>query len=622
MSTSDQRSDFPVDVWLSQEVPEPIDPIEHIDTIVLPRARSEAASATDTRLLDSVVVRKRASGRQKTVNLQRCADAARERQRAHPADGVATSGIAEEAAYYHEVVRRGRRSKYAIRDVLGAGGVGMVFAATDLDLLRPSALKTLLTQHKTNRDTLSRFVTEAKITSFLEHPSIMPVHDLGFLPDTGLFFSMKLIQGEALNEIIERLASGDQRYRTKYTTFYLLSIFRRVCDAIEFAHANSILHLDIKPHNIMVGDYGEVLLMDWGLARLCPDYRREQDPIKQLFFNDIVEQVAGREYGIEGTPAFMAPEQAAAAAERIDRTTDIFLLGATLYHLFTWLTPYDAPSLAAVLDMARQHDLRSPQARSPGRQIPEAIARIIMKAMAAEPVDRYQTVAELSRDVDDIIAGKWTGETKKWFPGGSYLMQEGETATEAYLIIRGSVRIIKRGTDGGSIELRTCQAGEIIGEMALVSDVPRSASALAERETEVAVLTKPILLEHLRKLPPYIEKIVATLSDRVRGLSGSVNPRMNSDATAPVLKQLRLLLQDRAGGDVTRMVGSLSAITREIASDLALGHEEVARILARAVMARVITLDNDQVRVRNVGRLMAYTNAASSVAPADFPGAD
>ncbi|MGE0431814.1 MAG: protein kinase [Planctomycetota bacterium] len=281
---------------------------------------------------------------------------------------------------------------------LGRGGMGVVIEAHDAALRRTVAVKQLAPDAR--GDAVQAFLDEAQITGQLEHPNIVPVHDVGRDADGRPWLVMKRIQGRALREVI---AARKKRSRTIMPRELneMLDVITRVGEALAFAHDRGVIHRDLKPDNVMVGNHGEVLLMDWGLARpvhgggsgdqppVVTTDRRSQQP-------DVT--VDGR---VAGTPAYMAPEQADGRTGEIGTASDIFGLGAILYHQLTLEPPYTGDSLMSVLTAARNRDLIAPRRRAPHRGIPLELDAIVMQAMAAEPRDRYRSVADL---LDDIAA--------------------------------------------------------------------------------------------------------------------------------------------------------------------------------------------------------------------------
>lgn len=240
-------------------------------------------------------------------------------------------------------------TRYTIREEIGRGGMGTVYLADDAVLERPVALKVLtLEEGASQAESLLR---EARVMAKLEHPGLVPVHDAGLLPDGRVYYAMKFVGGERL----DRYAASGR------TLWDRLAVFQKICDAVAFAHARGVLHRDLKPENVMIGAFGEVLVMDWGVAR------RAQDP----------PEPGGT---VVGTRAYMAPEQADGRGDRIGEQTDVYALGAILRHLLE--APAEAPVAAE-----------------------RALWAVSGKAMAQRPEDRYQNVADLSAEVGRYLAG-------------------------------------------------------------------------------------------------------------------------------------------------------------------------------------------------------------------------
>jgi len=504
-----------------------------------------------------------------------------------------------EKKHFHENVCKGvSGGKYTLNAKLFAGGMGAILEAEDRYLNRISAMKVILPEKKTDTLTLQQFITEAKITAMLEHPNIIPVHELGLMNATGLYFTMKLAEGEALNDILDKLMNNDTEYADKYNTYHLLNIFRKVCDAVSFAHSRHIIHQDIKPHNVMVGQYGEVLLMDWGLAR----------PLEQ-HLTDFSDLAAGQDNRITGSPTYMSPEQTYGVPDKMCERSDIFLLGAMLYQIFTLRPPYSGGNMKEIILKARAGNFIPPQQRTPQRQIPDEINRIILKGMAFKKVDRYQSVDAMCHDVDDIIAGKWSQQVKKDFQNGEMLMTEGDTGEEAYLILKGSVRVVKERA-GKKIVLGLLKSGDIVGEMSLIRKEKRSASVEAVEQTQAAVLNREVLSQNLKKLPPYMEKIVSTLTDRLRIANEKIHPHLVRDCTYVILKQLHLLYWYKLKNKPEAAALSESVKTHimiaEISEDLGLPRERVSIVISQAAKLKIIDITDNTITIPDDDKLLQF----------------
>ncbi len=278
-------------------------------------------------------------------------------------------------------------TKYRLLEELGRGGMGSVYLAEDTVLGRKVALKVVATG-TADSEAADRMLREARIIARLEHPSIVPVHDAGALPDGRIFYAMKRVEGERLDALTARATLPDR-----------LRIFQRICEAVAFAHAQGVVHRDLKPENVMVGSFGEVLVMDWGVAKILdaaaekiPGGAREASP----------SQTA--EGTVVGTLSYMAPEQAEARADRIGPRADVYALGGILYYLLTHRPPFEG---GAAERRSRGGGAAPPvSARRVDASIPRPLEAIAAKAMAAEPDGRYASAEELASEVGRFLRGE------------------------------------------------------------------------------------------------------------------------------------------------------------------------------------------------------------------------
>ncbi len=278
-------------------------------------------------------------------------------------------------------------TRYRLLERVARGGMGVVYAAQDEKLQRRVALK-VLDMPDADGDLANRLIREALILARLEHPGIVPVHDVGTLADGRVFYTMKFVQGQRLDQYIEAVPTISERLR----------LFLRVCDAVAFAHAHGVLHRDLKPSNIMVGPFGEVLVMDWGLAKLLredagqkpvmidPEATIFEKPRKASNTPSAGNRVVTGHGTVMGTPGYMSPEQARGDVERLDARSDIFSLGALLRFL-----------------LARTSDSCANEVGKP--HLDKALEAICAKAAAPEPEGRYPSVSELALDVSRYLDG-------------------------------------------------------------------------------------------------------------------------------------------------------------------------------------------------------------------------
>jgi WD40 repeat protein/serine/threonine protein kinase/DNA-directed RNA polymerase subunit RPC12/RpoP len=251
---------------------------------------------------------------------------------------------------------------FSIMHSIGKGGMAEVFAARQASVDRLIALKMIKTDKKIDDESRYKFISEAVVTGDLDHPNIVPVHDLGLSQEGVLFYSMKHVKGVEWERVLPDKSLADN-----------LDILLSVCDAMAFAHDKGIVHRDLKPLNIMLGDYGEVLVMDWGLA-ISFDEKGKAD------------RLSGK-MGMAGTPAFMAPEMAKCDSRRIDTRSDIYLLGGILYKIVTGLRPHESDSVVACVHEAMQNKIQPTDKKG-------ELTDIALKAMATVPEERYHTVKD------------------------------------------------------------------------------------------------------------------------------------------------------------------------------------------------------------------------------------
>ncbi|MCF7847593.1 MAG: serine/threonine protein kinase [Kiritimatiellales bacterium] len=248
-----------------------------------------------------------------------------------------------------------------------------------------------------------QFLREARLTANLAHPNILPVYNMGVDPEGTPFFSMELVSGDSLKDIIRKLRDGDEQYKQEYPLETLLNIFLKICDAITYAHARNVLHLDLKPDNIRVGHFGEVFVCDWGLARVIYNEETSTPEEPGALDGDVLNDMT-LSGTMKGTPGFMAPEQTEIDQEKIPQT-DVYSLGAMLYMMLTYELPVDGSSANEVVDNTRAGSVIPPRRRKTDRMIPAGLEAVTMKALALNPADRYKSVAELQMDTTRYLTG-------------------------------------------------------------------------------------------------------------------------------------------------------------------------------------------------------------------------
>jgi eukaryotic-like serine/threonine-protein kinase len=289
------------------------------------------------------------------------------------------------------------------------GGLGQVSVAVDQELGREVALKEIQDQHADDLTSRARFRLEAEITGGLEHPGIIPVYSLGCDPLTGRpYYAMRFVRGDNLHEAIKRFHGADVPGRDpgeRSLAFRkLLGRFVDVCNAVAYAHSRGVLHRDLKPGNVMLGPYGETLVVDWGLARLIGRPAESagegpERPLRPSAASEMGETMAGSRVGTIG---FMSPEQAEGRLDLLGPASDVYSLGATLYPLLTGRLAFEGQDSGAVLDKVIRGEVPPPRQVNP--TAPPALDAICRKAMARRPEDRYPTPHELAEDIEHWLA--------------------------------------------------------------------------------------------------------------------------------------------------------------------------------------------------------------------------
>ncbi len=290
------------------------------------------------------------------------------------------------------------------------GGIGKVSVALDMQLNREVALKELLEEHLAKQDSRARFVLEAEVTARLEHPGIVPVYGIGLNASGEPFYVMRFIKGESFKDAVRQFhqgptGSGLRSGESSLQFQQLLRRFVNVCNTIEYAHSRGVIHRDLKPSNVIVGKYGETLVVDWGLAKCVgKDEKRvlaDEATIRPSSHSGSTDTIAG--FAV-GTPAYMSPEQAEGDAYHVGFASDVYGLGATLYYLLTGENPITDREVTTALRHARRGDFRRPREVNP--EVPPALEAICLKAMAHRSEDRFDSPGKLAHDLEFWLAGE------------------------------------------------------------------------------------------------------------------------------------------------------------------------------------------------------------------------
>ncbi|HEX4353864.1 MAG TPA: protein kinase [Polyangiales bacterium] len=378
---------------------------------------------------------------------------------------------------------------------LGRGAMGHVHPAIDRHLLRHVALKRLDKEYVDSPAYRNGFIAEAQITGQLEHPNIVPVHELSIDAQGVPFFTMKLVQGVSFTRWLETHPLGSERLERG------LEILLKVCDAVAYAHHRGVIHRDLKPDNVMVADFGQVYLMDWGLARLTKTHPASSAHVDQS--------------GPVGTPAYMAPEQARGNPAEMDERTDVFGLGALLYELVTGQLPYGKPAPARVIMLRAHLGQIVPLEVAAPSGIPRRLQMIVERAINPEPDKRYASVVALQQELRAYLRGGFY-LPRRIFQPGEIIVREGDVGDAAYMIVSGRCHAFRNlGNEKESLAVMT--AGEVFGEMSLLLGEPRAASVEAVELVVALVLDQHTMTEGLG-IDGWTGALVRALAHRFRDL--------------------------------------------------------------------------------------------------------
>jgi serine/threonine-protein kinase len=441
--------------------------------------------------------------------------------------------------------------RYQLFGELARGGMGVVLMGRDVDLGRDLAVKVLLEKHRDDTETVRRFVEEAQIGGQLQHPGIVPVHELGRLPDGRLYIAMKLVRGQTLAALLRaRRGPSDDRPR-------FLAVFEQVCQAMAYAHTRGVVHRDLKPSNVMVGNFGEVQVMDWGLAKVLdrggvadearPHTGREDaDAVRTVRTGS--EAGASRAGAVLGTPAYMAPEQARGALDTLDERADVFGLGSILCEILTGAPAYAGPTDEALYGQAARADLADAHARLDACDADGELVVLARSCLAPAPKDR-------PRDAGVVLAG-----LTAYLAGVQQRLHEAELAqaqAEARAAEEQARRVLAdelareahaRAAEERKRRILTAALAASVLATALVAGggwalVARDRAARALRtavEVDGALATAAELRERARSAPAY-------------------DPARWVQATEAVRRAELLLSRDGGNRDLRRRVGELLA---------------------------------------------------------------
>jgi eukaryotic-like serine/threonine-protein kinase len=278
-------------------------------------------------------------------------------------------------------------TRYSDFEPLAKGGSAILQSCRDSNLGRTVVMKTLHPHLAQNEYMRARFLREARVTAQLQHPATVPVYEIGHDIEGRLYFTMKKVEGDTLRDILDKQSLGDAEAIATFNLDRMLGIIIQVCNALSYAHVHGVVHRDVKPENILIGSYGEVILLDWGVAKVWANDDTELHEMEHEVLTDASQR--------PGTPLYMSPEQIRGGGENIDGRTDVYGVGAVLYEVLTLKEPHRGENISETFEMILKEQTIPPEERAPQRQIPKRLSAITMKALEKSPVERFQSMPEL-----------------------------------------------------------------------------------------------------------------------------------------------------------------------------------------------------------------------------------
>jgi formylglycine-generating enzyme required for sulfatase activity/tRNA A-37 threonylcarbamoyl transferase component Bud32 len=431
------------------------------------------------------------------------------------------------------------------------GGLGEVFVALDEELDREVALKEIQARHADHAENRARFLTEARVTGVLEHPGIVPVYGLGHYADGRPYYAMRFIKGDSLQNAVAAFHAPDRQGVSASERLLelrqLLGRFVDVCQAIAYAHSRGVIHRDLKPGNIMLGKYGETLVVDWGLAKVVGQTDVETTESVVVSVGDSALTQAGQTLG---TPAYMSPEQAAGRLDRLGPASDTYSLGATLYCLLTGQAPFDKADVGVVLAKVQKGDFKPP--RQVKASVPPALEAVCLKAMALKPEDRYGSPRELAGEIE-----RWLADEPVQAYREPWRQRAGRWARRHPAVLAGTLALLFTGLVAvavGGVLLGQEQAKTLSEQQARLQQQRKARQAQVRSLLDVAPQAVPAVLEALE---PY--------RDEIRPLLRQVVEQPQPQQVTP--EALHLWRQHRARAALALLkddAGQLSTLTARL----------------------------------------------------------
>ena len=387
------------------------------------------------------------------------------------------------------------KERYKILGHIGKGRNSDVFSCFDTCLNRIIAVKQLCKECLDDETMVRAFLNEIKLISYFDHPGITSIYDAFVNKDGIPCYTMKLVKGNNLRWDLE-----------SSTRAHLFEIFMKLCETLSYVHDKGVVHLDLNPENIMLGQYGEVIITDWGNSRLYDEsaYRQHLKLVLDA------PPPPSDEPGISSTSKYLSPEQLSGEREQLAPSSDIFSMGIILYEMMTGKTPFNAPDKESLHDQIKNEPIVP--IHEICHEIPRMLSDICAKLLEIDPYLRYHSFHEVLIDLDKYQNSGMTFSLRTYSPG-EIICREGEKGDFAFTILSGSVEISKI-VEGQKKILAIIGKNEIVGELAIFSNEIRTATVTALETTVIRVMDRESVEQELQKLSPWIQKMITGLSKR------------------------------------------------------------------------------------------------------------
>lgn len=390
---------------------------------------------------------------------------------------------------------------------LGTGGLARITSAFDVHLNRVVAAKKLKENSVDNMHLVKAFINEAKLISYLDHPGVVPVYDI-FVDEKGeLCYTMKVLGGRSLCQFLEEEIDESQATERLVQSLEILS---RICETMASVHNKGVLHLDLKPENIMLGGYGQVMIVDWGNAYLFNREEYENSLRRYTEKTDLARFESESNEFVLGTPTFMSPEQTQLTRDHLTPASDVFSVGTIFYQMLTGILPFDAPDANESMELVRLYEPRAPHEIN--GDVPKRLSQICMAMLCKERNERYRGFDEVLADLNEFRNAGITF-LNRTFGTGEVIFREGDDGNYSLTVLSGRVEISKI-VDGKPKVLAILGKGEVLGELAIISKQPRTASAKALEPTSARIMLRESIEQELEKLSPWVGKMVDSLCTR------------------------------------------------------------------------------------------------------------